>query len=212
MDIGALFDDGMAPPWGAEAMSDPHINNAAEGKTDTEMAALPRFKGIPLLEGEWPDDTEECEERAWCFLCEVGEHGQQNRYFHMLLDYIARHYGRISDSALCFDVQDLYNRHLRPYLDHNRPWHSRTILAHIEDHATTPATLTLRSMRMLTEAMRVLEQGALRLRHSAGEEPDTLDRGNCKLYLELLAARQKLSRDWLTQHQPHAAVAATGGG
>jgi len=90
-------------------------------QTTTQMApAAPP----PVLRRIWhvdPPDFAEADD-DWCFMCEVGEEGHDNPFYRMLVEHINKTSGLVLDEALCQDVQDIYNRELRPHQVLPRDW------------------------------------------------------------------------------------------
>lgn len=161
---------------------------------DVVPPAVPaEWSPVPLLPRRWEDAPEADDD--WCFLCEVGDTGHNNPYYRMLVEYIHNTSGLVSDESLCHDIQDMYNRELRPYNDPPMNWSRRSIMRHIEEHSLTPVLMLRRTLRVLNEELRVMEDGMLRRRSDRVGEPDELQKANVMLHLRLIEARSKLLRE-----------------
>jgi len=153
------------------------------------------WEPVPVLRRIWHVDPPGYAEADddWCFMCEVGEEGHDNPFYRMLVDHINKTSGLVSDEALCQDVQDIYNRELRPHQVVPRDWSKRSIMRHIEEHSMNPVLMMRRTLRVINEELRVMEEGMLRER-----SPGLPDRVNIKImphYLKLVEARSKLIRE-----------------
>ena len=126
-------------------------------------------------------------------LCEVGDEGHDNPYYRMLVDHINKTSGLVADEALCQDVQDMYNRELRPHQLVQRNWSKRSILHHIEVDSMNPVLMMRRTLRAYNEELRIMEEGMLR-EQSPGL-PDRVNIKNSLHHMKLVEARSKLIRD-----------------
>ena len=205
MDVANLFadDDGDDAADDVDVYGDDEDEAYAmeEGFDPPAAAGVPAkdpdaiWEPVPVLRRIWHADPPGYAEADddWCFMCEVGEEGHDNPFYRMLVDHINKTSGLVADEALCQDVQDIYNRELRPHQVAPRNWSKRSIMRHIEEHSMNPVLMMRRTLRVMNEKLRVMEEGMLRER-----SPGVPDRVNIKImphYLKLVEARSKLIRE-----------------
>lgn len=196
MDVADLFrDEGVEddPPdlEGYAEEDEYEFDDDRDAPMAAAAAAPPSYDTVPVLERAIParrgvDDD-------WCFLCDVGDEGHDNPYYRSLVEHIHKTSGLVSDESLCQDVQDMYNRTLRPYQTVPRDWSLHSILQHIEEHALNPVLMLRRTLRVQNKLLRLMEDGMLRQRMEMG--PDRVSTTNLQVYNKLVEARSKTIRE-----------------
>lgn len=194
MDVADLFRD-----EGVGADDAPDVEGYAEedeyefdDDRDAPVAApAPSYDTVPVLERAIPARRGVADD--WCFLCDVGDEGHDNRYYRALVEHIHKTSGLVSDESLCQDVQDMYNRTLKPFQVVPREWTLHSILQHIEEHALNPVLMLRRTLRVQNKLLRLMEDGMLRQRMDTG--PDRVSTTNLQVYNKLVEARAKTIRE-----------------
>lgn len=160
-----------------------------------------RWENVHILcdaKEELPESTDHDlndDDEDWCYLCEIGAFDQTNHWCQMLRNYIAKHGGDMRNRSLCRDVQEMYNLHIRPYLDVPRTWTQGSIARHIQCHTIDPVLIARHQIRVLGKILEVMERGSLRSRRMDRDAPDEIDRQSLKAYRETLDTQRRMLRE-----------------
>ena len=172
------------------------VGNVAQGDLEIEKAYeyCDLDPSTRLVEYEDTDDVD------FCFLCSMrSKHSahEGNPFLRRLHLIIRDNYAQVSAEAFTSMVQEFYNTQIRPRIAHpqdRRVWTKRSILEHVELHAPSRYTDTVRNLRLVRSAMNLLGT-RMKLKNVQDDKDVKLDTANLKLFTQLLKDSQRLGAE-----------------
>jgi hypothetical protein len=168
---------------------------AGVGVGAEELKESPEWVPTSLDGIDWKEidakEEEETTDRTYCFLCRFSQSTADgaNVYFTEMMEFIKGNYHCMELLTFLGDVQEMYNKNLRPYLqvpeEERLPWYRSMIYLHITMHAPTQHVATeLNLKRVLTLTEQMSNNGVYLTDKRSGKS--MVDKHSVKTLLDLM--------------------------
>lgn len=138
---------------------------------------------------------EPCNDPDFCFQCNCSQDAREwekNGRYLKLISFINDNFDKISMHALCAQVQQIYNRDLRPYTQLKLPWRQQIIYDHIVFHAPSPRIMYELSLRQHNNILHVLASNGCFLKNINNPSDYKVNGENVKLLLQVTEKRNAI--------------------